>query len=136
MGMHRSFSKGSEPIDRIIRFVGEDGKQYLGEEPQQSGDAATVLAGELLEGSLERTDKTMKITKLLSPLVPTDIFCIGLNYMKHYEEGAKKRGVPLPDKPPVWMSPSTSLYHPNQDIWMPDVEHGETLDWECELTIV
>merc|ERR1712190_282134 len=95
-----------------------------------------VLSGDLLKGSLQRTTTLMDIAKLLTPLVPTDIFCIGLNYMKHYEEGAKKRGVPLPDKPPVWLSPSTSLSHPNDDIWMPDLEFGEQLDWECELTIV
>jgi 2-keto-4-pentenoate hydratase/2-oxohepta-3-ene-1,7-dioic acid hydratase in catechol pathway len=78
----------------------------------------------------------MKIRKLLTPLVPTDIFCIGLNYMKHYEEGAKKRGVPLPEKPPVWLAPSTSLLNPDEDIWMPALQHGDQLDWECELTIV
>merc|ERR1712217_371785 len=117
-------------------FVGEDGNIHYGEEPLQAHQPAVILSGELLAGNLARTNQTSRVQKLLSPLVPTDIFCIGLNYMKHYEEGAKKRGVPLPEKPPVWLSPSTYLSHPNDDIWLPDLEFGEQLDWECELTIV
>lgn len=123
-------------ITRIIRFVAEDGKTYYGEEPSEGGSTATVLSGDLYDGSLARTSEQRKVCKLLAPVVPTDIFCIGLNYMKHYEESAKKRGIPLPDRPVIFMKPSSSLAHPGQDIWMPQIEHGEQFDWEVELTIV
>lgn len=126
----------SSEITRIIRFIAEDGKTYFGEEPKESGSQATVLSGDPLQGSLTRTNEKRTISKLLAPIVPTDIFCIGLNYMKHYEESAKKRGIPLPDKPVIFMKPSSSLAHPGQDILMPHIEHGEQFDWEVELTIV
>merc|ERR1712217_817423 len=117
-------------------FVGEDGNIHYGEEPLQAHQPAVILSGELLAGNLARTNQTSRVQKLLAPVVPTDIFCIGLNYMKHYEESAKKRGIPLPDKPVIFMKPSSALAHPGQDIWMPRIDHGEEFDWEVELTIV
>lgn len=86
------------PIQRIIRFK-SSGATYMGEEPEAGSSSAVVLSGDLFDGSLARTDRVLPIDKLLAPLVPTDIFCIGLNYMKHYEEGAKKRGIPMPAQP-------------------------------------
>lgn len=60
--------------------------------------------------------------------------------MKHYEESAKKRGIPLPSKPVLFMKPSSSLAHPGDDIWIPNTGFGQELDeqfdWENELTIV
>ena len=48
--------------------------------------------------------------------MPADIFCIGLNYMKHYEESAKKRGIALPGRPVVFMKPSSALLAPHGDM--------------------
>lgn len=56
--------------------------------------------------------------------------------MKHYEESAKKRGIALPTQPVIFMKPSSALAHPEQEVWMPQIEHGEQLDWEVELSIV
>jgi 2-keto-4-pentenoate hydratase/2-oxohepta-3-ene-1,7-dioic acid hydratase in catechol pathway len=126
----------SSGVTRIIRFIGEDGKTYFGEEPPTTDTPASILVGNVFDGSLARTGESMKISKLLAPTIPTDIFCIGLNYMRHYEESAKKRGIPLPDQPVIFMKPSSTLAHPGQDIWIPRIEHGEEFDWEVELTIV
>merc|ERR1712227_1002803 len=126
---------GGMGITRIIRFESDDGKIYQGEEPA-AGSPAVVLSGNLYDGSLARTAEKKPVKKLPSPIVPTDIFCIGLNYMKHYEESAKKRGIALPSKPVIFMKPSSSLAHPGDEIWMPKIEHGEQFDWEVELTIV
>ena len=53
----------------------------MGEEPAP-GALATVLTGSLYDGTLARTATKKVVIKLLAPVVPTDIFCIGLNYMK------------------------------------------------------
>jgi len=127
-------------ITRIIRFVSDDGGIFTGESPGEgtpsAGTLATVLKGSLYDGTLTRTATKKPIVKLLAPVVPSDIFCIGLNYMKHYEESAKKRGIALPDRPVIFMKPSTALANPGDDVWMPQIKHGEQLDWEVELTIV
>ena len=94
------------------------------------------MSGSLFEGTLSRTGKKVKVSKLLAPIKPEAIFCIGLNYMKHYEEFSKKKGVPLPEKPVIFMKQNNSLAHPGGDIWMPDLDLGHHLDYEAELTIV
>lgn len=125
----------SGPVTRIIRFEGHDGQVHLGEEPASPGAPANILSGDPCTG-VKRTGEQGAVKRLLAPIVPTDIYCVGLNYMKHYEESAKKRGIPLPPKPPVWLKPSSTLAHPEQDVWMPEIENGGDLDWEAELTIV
>lgn len=135
-GSVKMSTKPSAPVTRIIRFVSDDSNTYFGEAPS-SGNTATVLSGSIFEPSkLVRTGQTKTIKKLLSPIDPPNIFCIGLNYMKHYEESAKKRGIPLPDLPVIFMKPTTCLTHPEEDIWLPQLKKGEQLDWEVELTIV
>jgi 2-keto-4-pentenoate hydratase/2-oxohepta-3-ene-1,7-dioic acid hydratase in catechol pathway len=124
----------SAPVDRWIRFVGEDGNVHLGEDP--AGAAAATILTRHNGGPLQRSNERMLVKKLLAPIVPTDIFCIGLNYMAHYEEGAKKRGMPLPDKPTIFMKPSSTVINPYDEVWLPTIEHGEQLDWEAELTVI
>ena len=125
-------------VTRIIRFLAPDGTTCLGEEPAPGVTRAELLAGNVFDPvSLRRTGESKDIASLLTPIVPTNIFCIGLNYMKHYEESAKKRGIALPGRPVVFMKPSSTLLGPHGDIWMPaDIEHAEQLDWEVELTAV
>lgn len=122
------------PITHVTRFLAEDDKIYIGE--INENNTATILTGDLFEGTLQRTDQTQNVKKILAPVKPEAIFCIGLNYMKHYEESAKKRGIPPPQKPVIFMKQNNSLCHPGDDIWMPNIEFGEQLDWEVELAIV
>jgi len=126
----------SPPVTRIIRFRGDDDKVYFGEEPTHGATEAEVLEGTLFDGDLARTGKKRNISELLTPLEPCNIFCIGLNYMKHYEESAKKRGIALPEKPVIFMKPTSALCKPTGDVILPNIEFGEQLDWEVELTIV
>lgn len=124
-------------VERVIRFVAEDGHTYLAEEPPVGSAEAELLAGDVFDpSSLRRTGQRLAIRKLLAPVLPSAIFCIGLNYMKHYEESAKKRGIALPAQPVIFMKPNSCLNHPGGDIWLPEIEHGEQLDWEVELTVV
>ena len=99
--------------ERIVGFTSSAGNIYLGEEPTPGATEADLLSGDLYTpASLQRTGEKKHVAKLLAPLVPAAIFCIGLNYMKHWEESAKKRGIPLPEKPVVFMKPGSALNHP------------------------
>jgi len=73
------------------------------------------------------------VTKLLTPVAPTNILCVGLNYMRHWEEGAKQRGVSLPENPVIFMKPTSSLNHPDDPIRIPQIVHGEKLDYEVSV---
>ena len=76
---------------RLVRFISDDGKIYLGEENKEFGCVARVVEGSIYNvDTLRRTGEYRYVAILLSPIVPRDIFCIGLNYMRHYEELSKK----------------------------------------------
>ena len=88
-----------------------------------------------LNDDLEPTGEQVELSKvsLLAPVVPTNIFCIGLNYREHAKEG----GQPIPQQPVVFMKPTSTLLDPGEPILVPaccDPE-GE-VDYECELAVV
>jgi 2-keto-4-pentenoate hydratase/2-oxohepta-3-ene-1,7-dioic acid hydratase in catechol pathway len=114
---------------RIIRFIDEQGNTQLGEEPQEG--QARILSGDLY-GQLETTGKTATVAKLLAPIEPTNIFCIGLNYREHAEES----GVQPPEKPLIFMKPTSTLAHPGDPIRLPACQNDEEVDYECELAVI
>lgn len=115
---------------RITRFVDETGEICLGVADDQ-GNA------QLVDGNLETgyrlLDEHRHIQQILAPLVPTNIFCIGLNYREH----AKETGAPIPDKPIVFMKPTSALNHHQGNIQIPSVcDHGPEVDYEAELAVI
>eukprot|EP00946_MAST-07B_sp_MAST-7B-sp1_P001194 g1194.t1 len=84
------------------------------------------------------TGKTATVRKLLAPIAPTNVFCIGLNYKEHAAEGARKKGVPLvlPERPVIFMKPTSTVANPGEAIRVPSLDHGEETDFEVELAVV
>lgn len=124
---------------RIIRFLSDDGNIYLGEESKSFAKVAQVIEGNLFDvNTIKPTGVSRYIAKLLAPLVPRDIFCIGLNYMKHYEELSKKKGIKLPGRPVVFMKATSALNCQDGVIPIPNMgeEYPEELDYEVELAVI
>jgi 2-keto-4-pentenoate hydratase/2-oxohepta-3-ene-1,7-dioic acid hydratase in catechol pathway len=69
--------------------------------------------------------------KLLSPVDPPNIICLGLNYRKHAEE----TGLVPPSEPLIFIKASTSLCGPGDAIVLPTLGPGR-IDYEAELAIV
>jgi 2-keto-4-pentenoate hydratase/2-oxohepta-3-ene-1,7-dioic acid hydratase in catechol pathway len=68
--------------------------------------------------------------RLLPPVIPTKIVCIGLNYRGHIEE-IKAR---VPEKPHFFLKPPSSLIgHEDEIVFPPDAER---VDYEGELAVV
>jgi 2-keto-4-pentenoate hydratase/2-oxohepta-3-ene-1,7-dioic acid hydratase in catechol pathway len=114
---------------RIVRFMDAGGRICLGEAAE--GGQARLLTGDLLTG-LERTDRLVNVARVLAPLTPVNIFCIGLNYREH----AAESGAQAPANPVVFMKPTTTLCHPGDPIRLPAVQHDHEVDYECELAVV
>lgn len=74
-------------------------------------------------------------TRLAAPFVPENIFCVGWNYQKHFEEGAARRGEELPEHPAFFSKSRTSVIGPYDDIPSHAGVTGQ-LDWEAELAVV
>jgi 2-keto-4-pentenoate hydratase/2-oxohepta-3-ene-1,7-dioic acid hydratase in catechol pathway len=68
--------------------------------------------------------------RLLSPVLPSKVCAIGLNYRAHAEE----QGKPMPEEPLLFLKPSTSVVGPGEVIVMPP--QSERVDHEAELAIV
>ena len=114
----------------IIRFQTDDGRTLLGS-PVEEG-RATVLAGDPCTG-LTATGESAHIARLLAPIAPVNIFCIGLNYRAH----AVETGAKIPDSPVVFMKPTTAVTDPGAAILLPAAcEHGPEVDYEAELAVV
>ena len=68
--------------------------------------------------------------RLLAPVLPSKIVCVGLNYKDHAAEVNK----PLPPEPLLFIKPSTSVIGPGEPIVIPpDVGR---VDHEAELAVV
>jgi 2-keto-4-pentenoate hydratase/2-oxohepta-3-ene-1,7-dioic acid hydratase in catechol pathway len=115
---------------RIIRFLDENNNIYYGH--KYENNSATLLSGELF-GELKDTGKKVYVKKLLSPVLPPAILCIGLNYKAH----AKETGLKLPEYPVLFMKNTAAIANPNDPIVIPHVcAKAPEVDYEIELAVV
>lgn len=91
----------------------------------------TRLDGELF-GSLTDTGTRLSDYKLLAPLLPSNILCIGLNYRKHAEEGKS----PIPENPVLFIKINSAVQNPGDPIRLPTRLRSDKVDYECELAVV
>ncbi|MBC7785673.1 MAG: fumarylacetoacetate hydrolase family protein [Burkholderiales bacterium] len=111
---------------RIARFISGT-KTLVGE--VLDARTARRIDGDLL-GDYRVTQDVVAIDKLLAPLVPTDILCIGLNYRLHAEE----TGSAIPENPMLFIKSSNALNNPFDPIVAP--ANSAMVDYEAELCIV
>ncbi|MFO0921182.1 MAG: fumarylacetoacetate hydrolase family protein [Pirellulales bacterium] len=97
----------------------------------QSDGRMRRCEGSIFDGPRE-TDRMDEPAKLLAPLVPVDILCIGLNYRKHAEEGKQA----IPEHPVLFMKNIGTLQNPLDPICLPRKLHSDKVDFECELAVV
>jgi 2-keto-4-pentenoate hydratase/2-oxohepta-3-ene-1,7-dioic acid hydratase in catechol pathway len=110
----------------LIRFQSA-GQIHLGR--QIDDRTALRIEGDWL-GAFHVTPDRLPIDKLLAPLIPTDILCIGLNYREH----ARESGSEVPRHPMLFIKSSNALNNPNDPILIPRL--SDQIDYEAELAIV
>lgn len=83
-------------------------------------------------GELERADVVLPLgaCRVLAPVIPSKVVCIGKNYADH----AREMGGEPPAEPVIFIKPSTSVIGPNDAIALP--WQSERVDHEAELGIV
>lgn len=114
---------------RIIRYSDSQGTIKLAS--QQADGSALEIEGNLF-GSYTVSSRKADVKKLLAPLQPTAIFCIGLNYKKHAEEGKN----PIPQFPVLFMKNPGAVQNPGDAIVLPTKLKSTQVDYECELAVV
>jgi 2-keto-4-pentenoate hydratase/2-oxohepta-3-ene-1,7-dioic acid hydratase in catechol pathway len=69
--------------------------------------------------------------RLLAPILPSKVVCIGKNYADH----VKEMGGEAPDDPVIFLKPSTAVCGPGDPIQRP-TQLSERVDFEGELAVV
>jgi 2-keto-4-pentenoate hydratase/2-oxohepta-3-ene-1,7-dioic acid hydratase in catechol pathway len=114
---------------KIIRC--QDSQGNIAYAAQQADGTALKLAGDIFN-SPKVTSEKIQMTKLLAPVQPSSIICIGLNYRKHAEE----TGAKFPEFPVVFFKGINTLQHPGEPILLPTHLKSDEVDYECELAVV
>jgi 2-keto-4-pentenoate hydratase/2-oxohepta-3-ene-1,7-dioic acid hydratase in catechol pathway len=114
---------------KLIRYIDNTGKiQYAAE---QTGGAQLRLEGAPF-GRNRVTQETANIAKVLAPVAPVMIWCIGQNYRRHADEVGMSSG----EFPVVFAKGPNTVQDPGAPIAIP-VHAGTTeLDYEGELVVI
>ncbi|HEY3364525.1 MAG TPA: fumarylacetoacetate hydrolase family protein [Symbiobacteriaceae bacterium] len=112
---------------QYIRFFGSDGPRWAGLE----GATAHELDGAPYLGG-KATGRTLPLesVKLLPPVEPSKLVCIGRNYADH----AAELGNQAPTEPMFFLKPPSALTAPGAAIVIARPEHA--IHWEAELAVV
>jgi 2-keto-4-pentenoate hydratase/2-oxohepta-3-ene-1,7-dioic acid hydratase in catechol pathway len=114
---------------KLLRYQDSHGKIHYG---TLSTDGITHrLEGDPISG-WSATKDIADVAKVLAPIEPRDILCIGLNYRKHAAEG----GQPIPEFPVLFMKNSGTVQNPGDPIYLPRKLNSSAVDYECELAVV
>jgi 2-keto-4-pentenoate hydratase/2-oxohepta-3-ene-1,7-dioic acid hydratase in catechol pathway len=81
--------------------------------------------------AIQTGDMDLFSVKLLAPVSPPNIICIGLNYRKHADE----IGLPYPAEPLIFIKATTTVCGPGDPVALPSHSPGK-IDYEAELAIV
>jgi 2-keto-4-pentenoate hydratase/2-oxohepta-3-ene-1,7-dioic acid hydratase in catechol pathway len=113
----------------IIRFMTKEGPAFG---TAYDGKSAALLKGDIFSDFME-TDKRVRVEKMLPPIQPTAILCIGLNYRLH----AQETGMALPEHPVTFMKNPGSVAAHGQPIEIPDsCSKIPEVDYEAELGVI
>ena len=96
-----------------------------------AGETVREVAGDLF-GEWRATDSTWPLdaVKLLPPVTPSKIVCLGRNYVEH----AQELGHEVPKEPLIFLKPPSAIIGPDEPIVLPLI--SQRVDYEGELTVV
>ena len=114
---------------KIIRYQNPSGEIHYG--AQQTSGEITRITGDIFS-EYQATNERVKVSRILAPIVPTAILCIGLNYKHH----AAEMNAPLPQFPVLFIKNPGSLQNPGDPILIPTHLRSDEVDHECELAVV
>jgi len=117
---------------RFVRVLRPDGPAYAIVRDDVGEQTMVQLIDGVPFGDWSETEQVAPLdsVRLLAPVIPTKILCIGKNYADH----ATEMGGEVPSEPLVFLKPPTAVIGPDDPIVLPalsqDVQH------EAELAVV
>src|ERR1700738_1676122 len=120
---------------KYCRFTSPDGPRFgLVETVAGIQQITQTTTGDLLPDfskAKKITDQPLSSTKLLFPVQPSKIVCVGRNYSEH----AKELGNEVPSEPLIFFKPPSSLISPGEKIVRPR-RFSQRVEFEAELAVV
>lgn len=89
-----------------------------------------LLEGDIFDAPKEGPEISHDDLRVLAPVKPSKIVCVGLNYRDHALEQQK----PLPEEPLIFLKPASAVIGPGEPIEVP--EWAGRVDHEAELGLV
>jgi 2-keto-4-pentenoate hydratase/2-oxohepta-3-ene-1,7-dioic acid hydratase in catechol pathway len=114
---------------RLVRFIHGDRIATGAIEPRD--DVVRVLAGTFFENPVPTGEEVaLDDIRLLAPVLPSKLVCVGRNYAAHAEEW----GLDVPKEPMLFLKPSTAVIGPDDPIRLLPI--SKRIDYEGELAVV
>ena len=112
---------------RLARVARPDGPDFAVVED----DHVRLVEGQPF-GSFRLSDQVAPLdqARLLAPIIPSKVLCVGRNYADH----AAELGNEVPEEPLIFSKPSTSVIGPDDAIRLPAL--SESVHFEAELAVV
>ena len=114
---------------KLIRYEDPSGRIHHAVERSDAGPLR--VEGDPLQG-FELTGETAVVGKVLAPVIPTMIWCIGKNYRRHADEV----GMGIDEYPEVFAKGANTVQDPGQPIRFPERAKSSEIDYEGELVVV
>jgi 2-keto-4-pentenoate hydratase/2-oxohepta-3-ene-1,7-dioic acid hydratase in catechol pathway len=116
---------------KIARLRLSDGSIHFATPRDSFGMEMELLSGDLFTEVIP-TGEVTKLFTLLSPIIPSVILCVGLNYRKHAEETSAR----LPEYPVLFLKNPSAILDPEAPIVIPRKPLSTQVDYEGELAFV
>ena len=107
--------------DRVIDLIEGGPEAWARVEALASAEGAGRISGPVLLPPVPRT--------------PRNMFCVGLNYRDHFDEGKRPDGSAVPDAPVLFTKPWTCLVGHDATVHL-DRGASNRVDWEAEIAVV
>lgn len=114
---------------KIIRYEDSSGKIHYAS--QQQGDSYLRIEGDLFD-AYQVTKEPAEVHKILAPVRPAMIWCIGQNYRRHADEV----GMGVTEFPVVFAKGPNTVQAPGEPIRFPTSARSSQVDYEGELVVV
>ena len=94
------------------------------------GQVVFYLGDPILGAALGKESAPLSAVKLLAPVAPGKVVCIGMNYHAH----AAEISIDVPDEPLIFFKPISAIIGPEDSIVLP--RQSDQVELEIELAIV
>ena len=94
------------------------------------GQVVFYLDDPIMGAELGKESAPLSTVKLLAPVIPGKVVCIGMNYRAH----AAEISIDVPDEPLIFFKPTSAIIGPEDSIVLP--RQSDQIELEIELAIV